>query len=143
MAVIVGQYIVTGNNKTLRDYAFGMKYPYVMANNTFDLAYDNITALKANLQNLLSTKRGERINQPLFGTNLHQFIFEQQSDQLNQKIFDEIQRSVSFWIPQVTILQIEVTSTQDMLDKGVLEMSIVFQADYANELFDVNFKVRS
>lgn len=142
MAVVVGQYIVTGNNKTLRDYAFGMKYPYAMTNNTFDLAYDNITALKANLQNLLSTKRGERINQPLFGTDLHRFIFEQQSDALNQKIFDEIQKSISYWIPQVTIMQIEVSSTDDMLERGILEISIVFQANYTNELFDVNFKVR-
>jgi phage baseplate assembly protein W len=143
MAIIVGQYIVTGNNKNKQDYAYGIKYPYAMTNNTFELAYDNLTQLKTNLKNLLSTKRGERINQPLFGSNLHQFIFEQQSEDLNNKIFNEIERTVAFWIPQVSISQIEVSSTPDMLERGELEIKITFQADYNNQLFDVNFKVRS
>ena len=102
-----------------------------------------IAQLKTNLKNLLSTKRGERINQPLFGSNLHQFIFEQQSEDLNNKIFNEIERTIAFWIPQVSISQIEVSSTPDMLDRGELEIKITFQADYNNQLFDVNFKVRS
>jgi len=143
MAVVIGQYIVTGNNKTIRDYAYGMKYPYVMSNNTFELAYDNLTALKSNLTNLLSTKRGERLIQPLFGTNLHTFIFEHQSDELNEKIFKEIESTVAFWIPQVSIQQIELSSSQDQLDKGIYEIKIVFQADFNNELFDVDFKVRA
>jgi phage baseplate assembly protein W len=143
MAVIVGQYIVTGNNKSISDYAYGLKYPYAMTNNTFDLAYDNITQLKANLKNLLSTQRGERINNPLFGTNLHEFIFEQQSNELNQKIFDSIERTVNFWIPQVSIVEIEVTSSPDMLERGEMQISVTFQADYLNQLFDVNFKIIS
>jgi phage baseplate assembly protein W len=143
MAVVVGQYIVTGNNKSIQDYAYGLKYPYAMTNNTFDLAYDNITQLKSNLKNLLSTQRGERINNPLFGTNLHEFIFEQQSNELNQKIFDSIERTVNFWIPQVSIVQIEVTSSPDMLEKGEMEIGVTFQADYLNQLFDVNFKIIS
>lgn len=143
MAVVIGQYIVTGNNKTLRDYAYGMKYPYVMSNNTFELAYDNLTALKSNLTNLLSTKRGERLAQPLFGTNLHTFIFENQSDELNEKIFKEIESSVAFWIPQVSISQIELSSSPDELEKGIYEIRVIFEADFNNELFDVNFKVRS
>lgn len=141
MAVIVGQYIVTGNNKNLGDYAFGLKYPYSMTNNTFELAYDNLTQLKANLKNLLSTKRGERLNSPLFGSNLHQFIFERQTSDLNEKIFNEIERTIAYWIPQVSIQEIEVTSTPDQLDRGQLFINIVFQADYTNELFNVNFKV--
>ena len=139
MAVVVGQYIVTGQNKTLRDYAFGLKYPYSFSEN--GLAYDNLTQLKANLKNLLSTKRGERINNPGFGTNLHTFLFEQQSDELNEKIFSSIQETVSFWIPQVSIVEIEMVSTEEEKDRGIMDVSIVFQSDYTNELFNVDFRV--
>ena len=142
MAVVVGQYIVTGNNKNFNDYALGLKYPYSMTNNTFELSYETMSQLKANLTNLLNTKRGERLGLPNFGHLLHNFIFEQQSEELNEKIYEHIREIVNLWVPQVSIQQIAVTSTQDMLDKGELEVSITFLSLFNNEEFETTSKVK-
>ena len=46
MAVIVGQYIVTGNNKSVSDYAIGLSLPLQMGTATFNQTYDNLVQLK-------------------------------------------------------------------------------------------------
>ena len=48
MAVVVGQYIVTGNNKSVNDYAIGLSLPLQMGTNTFNQTYNNLEQLKSN-----------------------------------------------------------------------------------------------
>lgn len=141
MAVVVGQYIVTGNNKKLADYAMGIKYPIAMTGETFELAYDNISRLKANLKNLLSTKQGERVNQPLFGTMLHKLIFEQDSPELNEKIGQAIETAVARWVPNVIVQDITINGNNRM-ENARMEVSVTFVTKNDMEAFGVNFKVQ-
>lgn len=142
MAVIIGQYIVTGNNKQVADYAYGVKYPIAMTGQTFELAYDNITRLKANLKNLLSTQQGERLNQPLFGTTLHKLIFEQDSPELNEKIYEAIQTAVARYVPNVTVDEIEINDN-GRTENGQMNVSVTFSTTNDRETFGVNFKVQA
>ena len=76
MAVILGTYVVANANQEINDYAIGLTLPLQMSTNTFNQSYDNLVQLKSNVRNLLLTKKGERLAQPTFGTNLHRLLFE-------------------------------------------------------------------
>jgi phage baseplate assembly protein W len=112
-----------------------------MTGETFELSYNNIVRLKSNLKILLSTKIGERINQPAFGTNLHKLLFEQDSEELNEKIYQTIARAVNTFVPQVTIQEIEVSKDRNLRDRGQMEVNITFRAAMTNEIFNVDFNV--
>jgi phage baseplate assembly protein W len=123
------------------DYALGITLPLQFGQNTFNQAYDNITQLKANIKNLLLTQRGERMMQPKFGTDLTKLLFEQNTEQLQEKIYNAIEAAISYWIPQVSIQTIDIKTTDLMKDKNTVEVSIVFTANYNKQNFNVDFKV--
>ena len=86
------------------DTAIGIKLPIVTTDGRlFDLSYSNEEQMLSNLKNLILTRRGERVMQPLFGTNLQDSLFEQNTDQLKNSIIDSITTAIDFWLPYVSI----------------------------------------
>jgi phage baseplate assembly protein W len=143
MAVIVGQYILTGNNKSINDYAIGLSLPLQMGSATFNQTYDNLEQLKSNVKNLLLTNRGERLGMPTFGCGLQHLLFEPNDDDLNDKILNQVESAINFWLPQLLINSIEITASDEDKDKNTLNVSIVFTAKYNQQNFSVDFKVNS
>jgi phage baseplate assembly protein W len=143
MAVIVGQYILTGNNKNINDYAVGLSLPLQMGGNTFNQTYDNLEQLKSNVKNLLLTNKGERLAMPNFGCGLQSLLFEQNDEELNDKILNTIESAINFWLPQLLINSIEITADDMDKDNNKLNVSISFRAKYNQQNFNVDFKVNS
>lgn len=80
-----------------------------------NLNKDTNNAIKSNLIHLLLTNKGERFYLPDFGTNLKKYIFNQ-NDNINlNEIRDEINISVSKYMPnlKVTNLSVEFTENSD------------------------------
>jgi phage baseplate assembly protein W len=141
MAVILGTYMVTNANQEINDYAIGLSLPLQMTTNTFNQTYDSLVQLKSNVRNLLLTKKGERLAQPNFGTNLHNLLFEPNDEELEQKIYDAIDSAVRFWIPQLNIEEINVEATDAMKDTNSVNVSIVFSTKYNNQNFNVDLTI--
>ena len=141
MAVVLGTYIVNSSNEQLNDYAIGLSLPLQMTANTFNQTYDNLVQLKSNVRNLLLTRKGERLGQPTFGTNLHTLLFEPNDEELEQKIYDTIDNSIRNWLPQLSIREINIEATDEMKDKNSINVSIVFTANYNRQDFNVEFTV--
>jgi phage baseplate assembly protein W len=141
MAVIVGQYILKSNNKSINDYAIGLSLPLQMGSATFNQTYDNLEQLKSNVKNLLLTNRGERLGMPTFGCGLQNLLFEQNNDELNDKILNQIESSVNYWLPQLLIDSIEITAADEDKDNNTLNVSITFTAKYNQQNFKVDFNV--
>jgi phage baseplate assembly protein W len=142
MAVILGTYVVTNANQEINDYAIGFSLPLQMTTNTFNQTYDNLLQLKSNVKNLLLTRKGERLAQPNFGTNLHSLLFEQNDDSLEGKIYQAIDGSVKYWLPQLSINEISVEATDEMRNENMVGVSIVFTANYNNQSFKVDFNIK-
>jgi len=68
-----------------------------------------IDAVKQNVIQLLETKKGERLFQPNLGVDLDRFLFEQITPETIVEIQNEIVESFNFWLPFVTIRDIQVT----------------------------------
>jgi phage baseplate assembly protein W len=62
----------------------------------------------SNLKNLLLTRKGERYNLPSFGSNLLSLLFEPNTDELIDAIQDTIREAISFWLPYIQILNIDL-----------------------------------
>jgi phage baseplate assembly protein W len=142
MAVRVGQYIVTGNNKSISDYAIGLSLPLQMGTATFNQTYDNLEQLKSNVKNLLLTNRGERLGLPTFGCGLQSLLFEPNDEELEDKIYNTIENAINFWLPQLLIDSIEITSEDTDKDNNTINVSIVFTAKYNQQNFKVDFAVK-
>jgi phage baseplate assembly protein W len=142
MAVIVGQYILTGNNKSISDYAIGLSLPLQMGSATFKQTYDNLEQLKSNVKNLLLTNKGERLGLPTFGCGLQSLLFEPNDEELEEKIYNTIENAVNYWLPQLLIDSIEITSEDTDKDNNTINVSIVFTAKYNQQNFKVDFAVK-
>jgi uncharacterized protein len=142
MAVVLGTYIVNSSTEQLNDYAIGLSLPLQMTSNTFNQTYDNLVQLKSNVRNLLLTKKGERIGQPNFGTNLHRLLFEPNDDSLEDKIYQAVDSAIRLWLPQLSINEINIEATNEMKDLNEVSVSITFTANYNSQSFKVDFNIK-
>jgi phage baseplate assembly protein W len=114
-----------------------------MGTNTFFQNYDSVAQLKANVTLLLRTRQGERLNQPLFGTKLHQVLFEPNDDELSVKISDAIETSVRYWSPELTVSDIQIDQSNEMKDKNQVGIKISFDARGLGTRFNVDFNINN
>jgi len=93
----------------LPDVAVGVKLPFVGKDGRlFQLSYSTEEQAISNLKNLILTRRGERVLQPLFGTNLQDSLFEQNDSLLKDSIETSIIEAVEFWLPYISITELNV-----------------------------------
>ncbi len=78
----------------------------------FNTAFDAITQVKSNLINLILTRKGERVMLPSFGCNIHNFLFEEMTDDLVANVKGSIQEAVQLWMPFVSIDDIRIQNNE-------------------------------
>jgi phage baseplate assembly protein W len=112
MAVPLGQNLVQ-DIKEYKDYALGISLPIKITNIAFNQTFFTIDQVRTNINNLLLTKRGERLMQPQFGSGLQEFLFEPLTDEIASRIEAEVLDTIARWIPYVTVDSIEVDSVSE------------------------------
>jgi len=92
--------------------------------------YSTDTQALSNLKNLLLTRIGERYNNPTYGTNLLNIIFQPNVSELKSDIIDIITVAVNRWLPEVNLEKIEVLTAEDdpTLDHNI-QITITFTAN--------------
>tara|TARA_B100000287_G_scaffold111933_1_gene104309 strand:+ start:691 stop:1143 length:453 start_codon:yes stop_codon:yes gene_type:complete len=89
--------------------AVGIDLPLVNANGKlFSQTYLTIDAAKANLKNLVLTRRGERPFQPELGTSIYDFLFDNNIPEMLAKIETELSDAIAFWLPYIDIKLLDV-----------------------------------
>ena len=68
---------------------------------------------KANIRNLLLTRKGERYNQLEFGTNLLSLVFLPSNDEIKELISAEISAALNFWLPYIVVQNLEILNVDD------------------------------
>ena len=56
----------------------------------------------SNLKNLLLTRKGERLGQPTFGSDLWNIIFEQITEDIGDSVEQSVREAVDYWLPYIT-----------------------------------------
>jgi len=143
MAYVIGKKVVK-DTADFDNYAYGITLPVQRGESGyFEQAFESFEQAKANLVNLLLTKKGERIMQPDFGTGLEHLLFEQLvDDEFEDKLKDTITENVNFWLPYINIDEIEVEMTDDMKDRNMAKMTIQFSVGNDITTQTVTFTIR-
>lgn len=124
-------------------HAYGILLP-VQRGDTgyFRQGFTSFEQAKSNLKNLLLTRKGERIMQPEFGTGLHELLFEQMTDDLESKLQDTIESSVSYWLPYILIQSVDIQMTDEMKDRNRADISIQFTVGNNIDLQEITFRLQ-
>ena len=96
----------------------GLELP-IKSNNISDFAvtHNSLQQSQHNLKNLLLTHVGERVGQPEFGSTLKALCFEQDDNELPEKIEVEIKRAVNAWLPYINILSTSILTEEGNANK--------------------------
>ena len=89
-----------------------------------------IEAVKNNVRLLLSTDKGERIFQPNLGIGLRRLLFQPITGETTLAIQNEIVDTFNFWLPFITIKDIQVeTTSADGTNPNQISINVIFNLD--------------
>jgi phage baseplate assembly protein W len=138
--------VVLGNKKVqdlqqFNDTAIGITLPLQITNTAFNQSFQTIDQVKTNIKSLLLTKRRERVMQPFLGSGLTELLFEQNDDELEERLENTIVQSLQNWLPYVVIDTIIIDQSNELKDRNSLEVSITFRINGNPTLETLTFNV--
>lgn len=105
----------------------GVKIPIAMGTTGFfNQTFTSLEEAKANMFNLLLTRKGERVYQPDFGTEIYGLLFSQITGNLDKEIEREIREAVRTWLPYVTLTEVEVDISDENIENNRIDIKIGF-----------------
>lgn len=84
----------------------------------FDLNNSKSDMVKSQLIHLIFTPQGQKLRDPLFGTNLIKFIFDPNDEIMWEDVVMEIKEKVKHYVPNCEIIDITTEPVDD--GKGLL-----------------------
>lgn len=142
MAYVIGRKVVKDTESDFDSFAYGIASPTKRGAVMFEQTFTSYDAAKSNLRNLMLTARGERVMQPDFGTGLHELLFEPFDSLYETRLQERITESVGFWLPYITIENIEVDMSDEMKDRHIANMKIDFTVGNDVETQELTFTVQ-
>ena len=95
------------------DIFIGLKLPFNRdKSGLFGRTQTTLEQAGSNIKNLLLTAKGERVMQPNFGSRLRELLFEQYTEDLTERIKQEIQEAMSIWLPYIDIAKVDVIQNE-------------------------------
>ena len=127
------------------DIFIGLKLPFNRdKSGLFGRTQTTLEQAGSNIKNLLLTAKGERIMQPNFGSRLRDLLFEQYTEDLTERIKQEIQEAMSTWLPYIDIAKVDVI--QNETNPTETKVDIDFSLNYEPNRFNsitLNFDTTS
>lgn len=101
-------------------------YPFKDSEKGFflDLTSTDSKAIKSDLMHLILTRKGERLYNPEFGSDLLKFIFEPNDGRTLSEIKLDIQNTVKRYIPNLNVDEVSVEQSEES------EYSVSVRIDY-------------
>lgn len=110
--------------------AVGVSLPF-NAGGVFNSTYTTKEQVKFNLINVLLTNRGERIENPNFGSDVKKFVFELITNQNIQGLRDLIIQAITTFVPEIVLESIEIIPNTDNYHE--VEISIFYRMKLSKE----------
>lgn len=98
---------------------------------------EDIEDINQSLDILLATSLGERVMQPQYGCNLHDYMFESSSNALISYLKDLVRRAILLYEARIRVEKIEITPAESFdLIEGRLTISIDYFVINVNSRFN-------
>ena len=92
--------------------------------NSSDIAVDNdIVAVKNSIKNIFSTRKGQKLLSPDFGSNLEQYLFTPITNVNAQAVGDDILKTINKYEPRIQVTNILV---DPQVDKNQYYISVSY-----------------
>lgn len=120
-----------------------INYPFKNSTKGFflDLNSDEKAAIKADLMHLILTRKGQRLYNPDFGTDLLRYIFEPEDGLTLNAIKQEITTVVKKYIPNLTINEITVKQSSESEYAAVVNIDYTITDNVFTESDFVTIKI--
>tara|TARA_B100001094_G_scaffold323969_1_gene375774 strand:+ start:513 stop:947 length:435 start_codon:yes stop_codon:yes gene_type:complete len=89
-------------------------------NGVFKQTQTLLEQTKSNIKNLLLTVKGERLGNPLFGSDLMKAVFQQIDSDTEDQIEEAIRSAISEFLPHVIIKSIDFTSSENTITPRII-----------------------
>ena len=111
-----------------------INYPFQNSNKGFflDLNSDLNAAIKADLMHLIITRKGQRLYNPDFGTDLLKYIFEPEDGLTLNLVKDEVNTSVKKYLPNLKINNLTVEQSTESDYAAVVRIDYTITNDVFN-----------
>lgn len=91
----------------------GVGLPF-SSNQVFTTTFTTRDAIKANLVNYFLTEEGERFLNPELGAGLRRYIFDQNTEDVSERIKEVVKAGVQKWFPNITLNKIIAQRSPDI-----------------------------
>jgi len=95
------------------DVAIGVMLPFGKPKGLFQLSYTTEQQAVSNLKSLLLTRKGERVFQPNFGSDVYSLMFENINVGLSEMLTETLTEDINFWLPYIIIDDINIEVIED------------------------------
>ena len=102
--------------------------------NDFFVVKTDKELISESIRRILMTNTGERVNNPFFGVNLKNFVFDPEDELTKNQIINNIKQQIQSNEPRCTVSSIEIT-TEDNYIKFFIKFILVYDRSKAiNEM---------
>ena len=117
------------------DIKIGLALPFARGNSgLFRQTETTLEQVGHNIKNLLLTAKGERVMQPDFGSDLRALLFEEHTEDLEERVKEAIQGTISTWLPYIVVDSVDII--QDEINPNEMNVDIQFSLVYESDRFD-------
>ena len=95
------------------DVAIGVMLPFGKPNGLFQLSYTTEQQAISNLKSLLLTRKGDRLFQPNFGSDVYSLMFENINSDLSSELNESLRADIEYWLPYIIIDDINIEVIED------------------------------
>lgn len=121
----------------MADKAYGILLPLDRGNTGyFRQGFDVLTQVKSNFINLIKTRIGERVHQPLFGCRIHDYLFEQMTPENIEGVRQSVLDAVEQWMPFLELTQIVFNPTNNDIDNNRLSLYVRYRLRSNPNIYD-------
>lgn len=106
----------------------GITLPLQLGNTGyFEQSFDTLTQVKSNFINLILTRKGERVHQPEFGCDIHEYLFDQLTPENIEGARQSVINAVNQWMPFLELLRFELYADSNNIDRNELRLYVGYR----------------
>jgi phage baseplate assembly protein W len=106
----------------------GITLPLQLGNTGyFEQSFDTLTQVKSNFINLILTRKGERVHQPEFGCDIHEYLFEPLTPENIEGARLSVINAVARWMPFLELLRFELRADPSNIDQNEIRLYVGYR----------------
>jgi len=113
----------------------GWKFPLSLSHGDGIAVSRHEEKIQESIMIILGTAKGERVMQPDFGCDIHEYTFAVVDTTTLTLIQTAVREALVLWEPRIEVLS--VNSATNRLNNGILDIEIEYKVRYTNTAFNL------